>query len=198
MKLTSRGNFIENEFYFSLNTIWCAIENFSYSSEYDVTFESNFRSYEDLYKINWNDSKKIRLLSKLSRTDHAKFVNYILPRKCCELTFTEAVELPMELFTLKTPLFYKRWKCRNLTKKEEDFTTFVSVVNKHCNNFRLAELSADNFKCLIFVQGLLSIIDAEIRRRILNKLEDEPNITLSQITEDCQRYCSVKQDSKKI
>ena len=36
------------------------------------------------------------------------------------------------------------------------------------------------------------------RCRILNKLENEPNIILQQITEDCQRYVSVKQDSKKI
>ena len=59
------------------------------------------------------------------------------------------------------------------------------------------ELSADNFKCSIFVQGLVSTKDAEIRRRILNKLENEPNITLQQIAENCQRYVSVNQDSKK-
>ena len=51
---------------------------------------------------------------------------------------------------------------------------------------------------MIFVQGLVSTKDAEIRRRILNKLEYEPNITLQQIADDCQRYVSVKQDSKKI
>ena len=61
-------------------------------------------------------------------------------------------------------------QCHNLTRKEgEDYTTFASKVNKHCNDFRLAELNADNFKCLIFVQGLISTKDAEIRRGILNK-----------------------------
>ena len=48
------------------------------------------------------------------------------------------------------------------------------------------------------MQGLVSTKDVEIRRRILNKLENEPNITLQQIADDCQRYDSVKQDSKKI
>ena len=34
----------------------------------------------------------------------------------------------MELFSPKTSLFYKRWKCLNLTRKEgEDFTIFASV-----------------------------------------------------------------------
>ena len=94
------------------------------------------------------------------------------------------------------PLFFTNEG--NLTRKEEDFTTFAPVVNKRCDDFRLAELSADNFKCLVFVQGLISTKDSQIRHRILNKLEDEPNITLQQITEDCPKYVSVKQDSKTI
>ena len=45
----------------------------------------------------------------------------------------------------------------NLTRKDtEDYTTFASVANKHCGDFKLSELSANNFKCLIFVQGLVS------------------------------------------
>ena len=161
LELISYRNSKENKFSFSQNTIWSVIENFSYSPEEDITFASYFRRYKDLYKTdcrNWSDSKKIHLLSILGTTEHTKFVNYILPWKTCELTFTQAVELLMELFSLKTSLFHKRWKCLNLTRKEgEDFTTFASVVNKHCDNFRLAELSVDNFKCLIFMPGIGSI-----------------------------------------
>ena len=70
----------------------------------------------------------------------------------------------MKLFSPKTSLFHKRWRCLNLTRKEgENYTTFASVVNKHCDNFRLEELSVDNLKCLIFVQGLVSAKDAETR-----------------------------------
>ena len=60
------------------------------------------------------------------------------------------------------------------------------------------ELSADNFKCLIFVQGLVSTKYTKISQRILNKLKNGPNITLQQIAEDCQMYVSIKQDSKEI
>ena len=70
------------------------------------------------------------------------------------------------------------------------------MVNKHCNDFKLAELSADNFKCLIFFHGLVLAKDAEIRQRILNKQQNEPNATLQQITEYCQQYTSIKQDLK--
>ena len=75
----------------------------------------------------------------------------------------------MELFSRKISLFHKIWKCIYLTRKGgEDFTTFASVVNKCCDDFRLAKLNADNFKCLIFVQPLVSRKDTEIRRGILN------------------------------
>ena len=76
LELTSRGSPTENEFSFSQNTIWSAIENFSYSPEEDVTFMSYFKRYEDLYTTdcsNWSDSKKV-LLRKLGTTEHIKFI----------------------------------------------------------------------------------------------------------------------------
>ena len=67
-------------------------------------------------------------------------------------------------------------------------------MNDHCEGFKLAELIPDNFKCLIFVQCLVSTKDAEIRRRVLNKLENEPNLTLQNLAEDCQGFINVRQD----
>lgn len=87
----------------------------------------------------------------------------------------------------------------NLTKKDnEDYVTFASIVNKYCDDFKLSELSADNFKCLIYVQGLVSTKDAEMSRRILTKLENEQDLTLQKLAKDCQRCVSVKKDSKDI
>ena len=40
--------------------------------------------------------------------------------------------------------------------------------------------------------------DAEIRRRVLTKLENEQGLTLKKLAEDCQRVASVKCDSKAI
>ena len=75
---------------------------------------------------------------------------------------------------------------------------FAATVNKHCNNFKLEDLTADDFKCLIFVQGLVSARDAEIRHRVLTKLENEQGLTLKKLAEDCQRVVSVKSGSKTI
>ena len=94
-------------------------------------------------------------------------------------------------------LFHKRWKSLNLTKRDNDNNLgFASVINKNCDDFKLGELSADNFKCLIFAQGLVSAKNAEIRRRVLSKLENEPDLTLQKLAEDCQRIVSVRKEHK--
>ena len=56
----------------------------------------------------------------------------------------------------------------------------------------------DYFICLIFAQGLVSAKNAEIRRRVLSKLENKPDLTLQKLDEDCQRIVSVRKDSKNI
>ena len=144
--------------------------------------------------------KKVRLLlRKLGTVAHNKFVDYILPKKTCEVGFLKTVKLLSELFGSKTSPFRKRWTCLNLTKRDsDDYLRFASVINKNCDDFKLGELSADYFKCLIFAQGLVSAKDAEIRRRDLSKLENESDLTLQKLAEDCQRIVSVGKDSKNI
>ena len=83
------------------------------------------------------------------------------------------------------------------TKRDSDnYLGLASVVNKNSDDFKLCELLVDNFKCLIFAQGLVSTKNAEIRRRVLSKLENEPDLTHQKLAEDCQRIVSVKKDSK--
>ncbi len=67
-------------------------------------------------------------------------------------------------------------------------------MNDQCKRFKLAELSPKNFKYLIFFQGLVTRIDAKIRRRGLSKRENEPNLKSQNLTEDgkdfkCSRRC---------
>lgn len=188
---------------FSQTAIWSALETFQYRPDEELTFEAYFRRFGDVFRIDcktWSEQMKVRLLlQKLGAMEHSKFVDYILPKQTNELSFDEAVKSLMELYCPKTSLFHKRWKCINLTRKEDqDYTTFASVVNRHCDNFKLSSLTADNFKVLIFIQGLVSTKDAEIRRRALNTLEKEPDITLQKLAEECQRIISEKQDSRNI
>ena len=67
-------------------------------------------------------------------------------------------------------------------------------MNKLSNDFKLAELTADDFKCLIFAQGLVSAEDAEVRRLVLTEFENEQGLSLQKLVEDYQRVISVKCD----
>ena len=81
--ITDRGQNADNENAFTQNAIWTAIETFTYAPDEDISFESYYRRYEDLYSTDcatWTDSKKVRLLlRKLGTTEHTRFVDYILP-----------------------------------------------------------------------------------------------------------------------
>ena len=136
----------ENENTFAQNTICSAINNFRLSLDEDITFTFYFRRFENLY-----DTVRL-LLRKLGIAEHSKFGNYMLPSKTSELTFTEAVKLLSKHFTPKPLLFHKAGKWRNLTREySEDYTTFASIVNKHCDDFKLSELSKNNLNYLMFV-----------------------------------------------
>ena len=127
--------------------------------------------------------KKVRLLlRKLGTTEHSRFVDFYPSthqEKKNQWIWCSQKQLNYsELFGPNTSLFHKRWKWLNKFKDDQQDMTFAATVNKHCNNFKLADLTADDFKCLIFAQGLVSAEDAEIRHRVLTKLENEQGLTL--------------------
>ena len=119
--LIRRDQTLESNVAFPQSAVLNTIDNFIYCPESNQTFSTYFSRYEDLDNIdcsNWSDQKKVRLLlSKLGAAEYDKFVDYILPQKTSDLTFTETVKLLTELFSPKTSLFHKRWKCLNLTKR---------------------------------------------------------------------------------
>ena len=137
--------------------------------------------------------KKVRLLlRKLGTTEHNRFVDFILPKKTTDLDFSETIKLLSELFGPNITLFHKRWKCLNTVKdNQQDFLTLAAAVNRFGNDFKLAELTTDDLKCVIFAQVLVSAEDAEVKRWVLTKLENEQGLTLQKLAEDCQRVISV-------
>ena len=178
--------------------MWNELERFSYAPDEDKTFEAYYRRYEDNY-INdcadWTDAKKCPTTSTKARNCGTQQVRwlYLTKKKSWELGFLETVKILSELFSSKTSLFHKRWKFLNLTKGDsDDHFGFISVVNKNCDDFKLGELSADNFKCLIFAQGLVSAKDAEIRRSFVEIREQTRSHNLKtgwRLSEDseCQK-----------
>ncbi|VDL92077.1 unnamed protein product [Schistocephalus solidus] len=73
-----------------------------------------------------------------------------------------------------------------------------SIVNPECEKCMLRTMTKDEFKCLIFVCALQSPRDAEIRTRLLNKIEQDPDSTLQALTAECQWLKNLKHDSTMV
>ncbi|XP_017484186.1 PREDICTED: uncharacterized protein K02A2.6-like [Rhagoletis zephyria] len=188
---------------FTIEALSSSITEFCFDPESNLTFDMWYARYEDLFTVDaakLDDAAKVRLLlRKLNTVVHNKYINYILPKHPRDLTFKETVEKLKQLFGLQTSLFNIRFNCLQLTKPHTtDFVTYAGTVNRHCENFKLKELTLDQFKCLVFVMGLKSEGDFDIRTKMLSKLDTDTALTLDGLSKECQRLINLKTDTKLI
>lgn len=180
-----------------------SLSEFVYEPTNGLTFPAYFRRYENIFAKrcqSWTDEEKIiLLLQKLGSQENTKYTNFILPKKPEEISFSETIKILSNIFSERDSLFYTRYKCLNITKQEdEDFITYAGKVNAHCESFNLKDLKEDMFKSLIFVQGLTASKDKDIRSRILSIMNQDTEITLQKVTEECQKLLNLKQDNTSI
>lgn len=180
-----------------------SMSEFCYDPENGVTFESWYARYSDWFEEDarhLDDPAKVRLLvRKLNSVAHARYANYILPMEPREKSFTETKDTLTQIFGRQTSLFNTRYNCLKLQKKnDDDFITYAGIVNKQCELFKLSSLTSDQFKCLVFICGLSTGIDSDIRTRLLSKLETDTAVTLQSLTTEANRLKTLKHDTKMI
>ncbi|XP_062704254.1 uncharacterized protein K02A2.6-like [Aedes albopictus] len=180
-----------------------AINEFNYDPEAGITFEVWFAKYEDLFEEDaraLDGPAKVRLLLRnLSTVAHKKYVSYILPKKPKEVTFDETIKTLKSIFGRQTSLFNQRYQCLQLKKDPtDDYFTYAGVVNEKCEEFKLSEINADQFKCLMFVSGLSSSKDSDVQTTLLSWIESSnpaTPMTLRSLAEECQRLLNLKRDT---
>lgn len=85
-----------------------------------------------------------------------------------------------------------------IKKSEEDYVAYPGTVNKQCEQFNLSNLSADQFKCLMFICGSNASTDADIRTKLLSLLDTEKEISLDKVTSEAIRLTTLKHDTKMV
>ena len=123
------------------------------------------------------------------------YMNYILPNKPEEMSFEETIETLSKMFGERDGLFHTRYKYLNISKEDEDFVAYAGKVNVQCEWFKLKDLKEDMLKCLIFVQGLASNKDKVIQSKTLTMLEQDTEITLQKVSEECQKLINIRRDN---
>ncbi|XP_055613944.1 uncharacterized protein K02A2.6-like [Uranotaenia lowii] len=179
------------------------IKEFRYDPENNITFAAWYARYKDLFEQDASrldsDAKVRLLLRKMGSAEHERYVNFILPKLPKEYQFDETVRKLGILFGAAESLISKRYRCLQTTKKStEDYVSFSCRVNKNAVDFELSKLTEEQFKCLLFVCGLKAECDAEVRTRLLAKIEDRDDVTLEQLSKDCQRLMCLKRDTAMI
>jgi hypothetical protein len=188
---------------FLLESLSKSISDFTYDPTAGMTFDIWFARYEDLFEFdceNLDDAAKVRLLlRKLNTLEHDKYTSYILPAAPREFKFADTVTKLKKLFGRTESIFNTRYKCLQVTKEAcEDFVSYASKVNKLCEDFKLSTLTANQFKSLIYVIGLQSQQDAEIRTKILSKIDSDEGITIDKIVQECLTLINLKHDTNLV
>ena len=120
-------------------------------------------------------------------------------QKNTDFSWSETVQCLTKIFGERSSLFHTRYQYFQIVKDQnDDFVTYAGLVNRECERFKLKELTENQFKGLIFVCGLQSSKDSDIRTRILAKIESDPGIFLQLLTEECQRLINLKHDTQLI
>ncbi|XP_065086307.1 uncharacterized protein LOC135708238 [Ochlerotatus camptorhynchus] len=115
------------------------------------------------------------------------------------LSFEETVSKLTSLFGAPESVISRRYRCLQISKQPgEDYVTYACRINKSCVEFELTKLSEEQFKCLVFVCGLKSERDAEVRTRLLTRIEEKCDLTLEQLSEECQRLLNLRHDAAMI
>ncbi|XP_062716781.1 uncharacterized protein K02A2.6-like [Aedes albopictus] len=190
---------------FIIESLASNIHEFSYDPDNGQVFDRWYRKYEDLFlkdSAKLDDAAKVRLLLRsLSVNVFERYVNFVLPKHPREFTLEETVKKLKELFSIRISLFSKRYQCFQLTKNDaDDYVTYAGKVNKACEDFELNKLTPAQFKSLVFICGLRSTKDADIRTRLLSKLETnaDEDCNLESLITECQRLQNLKHDTAMV
>ena len=128
--------------------------------------------------------------------ENQRFVKFILPKGPSDLTFTDTIAILTDIFREQQSLFHIRDNCFKIAKNQsDDYVSYAGRVNHECERFHLLTLTEDQFKCLIFIAGLYSPDDSEIRSRLLVKLETDEKVTIQDLTAECNRLLKLRKDT---
>lgn len=85
-----------------------------------------------------------------------------------------------------------------MKKESDDYIEYAGIMNRQCEEFKLTELNADQFQCLMFIVGMSAHSDADIRTKLVTLLDTDKTVTLDKLTTEAIRLTSLKHDTKLV
>uniref|UniRef100_A0A7I4YY53 RNA-directed DNA polymerase n=1 Tax=Haemonchus contortus TaxID=6289 RepID=A0A7I4YY53_HAECO len=178
------------------------IDKFNFDAENGRTFDIWFKRFKDVFDndcTELSEQEKTRLLvSRLDEDCHQLFCGSIAPRSPSELSWDEAVATMDRLFGSAKTLFRRRFECFKIMYDHQDFNSYETLVRTRCSDAKFDSISFDGLQCLVYVAGFQGAEFADYRTRLLRKLDQGNNITIKDLTAECQLIKSYKEDARML
>ena len=102
----------------------------------------------------------------------------------------------IQIFGEQSSLFNTQYQCLKLPKRDSDkFIRYAGIINRECSRFQLSSLTEDQFNCRIFICGLQSPKNADIRTHLLTEVQQDAKTTHQMLAEECQNVLNPKHDA---
>uniref|UniRef100_A0A0N4W5J5 RNA-directed DNA polymerase n=1 Tax=Haemonchus placei TaxID=6290 RepID=A0A0N4W5J5_HAEPC len=177
-------------------------DKFNFDAENGRTFDIWFKRFKDVFDndcTELSEQEKTRLLaSRLDEDCHQLFCGSIAPRSPSELSWDEAVATMDRLFGSAKTLFRRRFECFKIMYDHQDFDNYEMLVRTRCSDAKFDSISFDGLQCLVYVARFQGAEFADYRTRLLRKLDQGDNITIKDLTAECQLIKSYKKDARML
>ncbi|VDP26604.1 unnamed protein product, partial [Heligmosomoides polygyrus] len=183
------------------------IEKFVFDADKEMAFSRWYARYKAFFTLEaeqLSEATRVGLLcEKLDVVTFEKYQRHALPKNVSDIGYDETVETLKKLFDFKASEFTTKYQCLKLEKNAaEDYLTYTGRVNEFCERAKLHDLDSDGIKCLLWIFGLKSQSEAEIRQRLISVLDREykagRKISLHQLHQECENFLSLKRDCETI
>ncbi|BHF71557.1 hypothetical protein SprV_0401461600 [Sparganum proliferum] len=175
----------------SVDHIAGSITEFLYDPHAHITFDTWHKRYRTCSLSIW-----------LPRTMHGRFDFYFansVRLNTSVMPTSSSPRIPKKSLSRTWFRRCRRFLCLQLRKRDsDDFITYAGIVNRECGRFQLSSLTEDQFKCFIFICNLQSPKHADIRTRLLSRLQQNNSITLRELAAEGQTLINRKHDSAMI
>ncbi|PIO77827.1 reverse transcriptase [Teladorsagia circumcincta] len=182
-----------------MNSLSMRLPEFVYDPDNGCTFEVWYNRYEDVISkdgATLDEAAKARLIvSKLDAVTYARFTSHILPKRACEISLADTVATLKDLFGHNTSVFSRRYVYLKTQRNGENLRDYTGLVNQRHTMAEFNDVSPEQMKCLVWICGLSSSEDADIRARALRKMEDNPQTTLKELAAEIQQFLNIRQDA---
>nr|CDJ98010.1 RNA-directed DNA polymerase (reverse transcriptase) domain containing protein [Haemonchus contortus] len=166
------------------------------------TFDIWYKRFKDVFDndcTELSEQEKTRLLvSRLDEDCHQLFCGSIAPRSPSDLAWDEAVATMDRLFGSAKTLFRRRFERLKIKYDHQDFNNYETLVRTRCSDAMFDSINFDGLQCLVYVAGFQGAEFADYRTRLLRKLDQGDDVTIKDLTAECQLIKSYKEDARML